>query len=65
VRSSVAAEHAGDLDNDWLHDQIVSTTQLAVRLDYESRALGFRLVPLEWWAERTQSFVGELPMLSG
>jgi hypothetical protein len=65
VRSSVAAEHAGDLGNDWLHDQIVSTTQLAVRLDYESRALGFRLVPLEWWAERTQSFVGELPTLSG
>ena len=65
VRSSVAAEHAGDLGNDWLHDQIVSTTQLAVRLDYESRALGFRLVPFEWWAERTQSFVGELPTLSG
>jgi hypothetical protein len=53
------------LGNDWLHDQIVATTQLAVRLDYESRALGFRLLPLAWWAERTRAFVGELPPLSG
>ena len=65
VRSSVAAEHASALGDDWLHDQIVATTQLAVRLDYESRALGFRLLPLAWWAERTQSLFAGLPPLSG
>jgi hypothetical protein len=65
VRSSVAAEHAGIVGPDWIHDQIVSTTQLAVRLDYESRALGFRLVPYEWWAKRIQTFVAEVPPLNG
>ena len=59
VRSSVAAEHAAGLGPQWMHDQLVSSTQLAVRLDYESRALGFKLVPLEWWAERTQTFIDE------
>jgi hypothetical protein len=65
VRSSVSAEHAGAFGDDWLHDQIVSTTQLAIRLDYESRAVGWKLVALESWNERTQSFVSELPALSG
>ena len=65
VRSSVAAEHAGIVGPDWIHDQIVSTTQLAVRLDYESRALGFRLVPYEWWAKRIQTFAAEIPPLNG
>ena len=56
ARSSVAAEHAATLGTDeWLHDQIVATVQLATRLDYESRALGFELVPLEWWNARTQA----------
>ena len=32
---------------DWLHDQLVATIQLAVRLDYESRALAFEIVPME------------------
>ena len=49
--------------DDWLHDQIVSTTQFAVRLDYESRALGWKLVPFESWNERIQLFVGDLPAL--
>ncbi len=61
VRSSVSAEFADQFGDDWLHDAIVSTTQLAVNLDYESRALGFRLVPLEDWNERIQAFVGDLP----
>ena len=45
-RSRPSSPTFGD---DWLHDKIVSTTQLAVRLDYESRALGFKLVPLASW----------------
>ena len=65
ARSSIAAEHAGGVAPDWLHDQIVASTQLAVRLDYESRALGLKLVPLAWWAERTQSFVSELSTPGG
>jgi hypothetical protein len=64
ARSSVSAEFAGVFGDDWLHDQLVSTTQLALRLDYESRALGWKLVPLESWNERIQSLVGELPTLS-
>ena len=65
ARSSVAAEFAGTFGDDWLHDQLVSTTQLALRLDYESRALAWKLVPLESWYERIQTFVGETPSLSG
>jgi hypothetical protein len=61
ARSSVSAEYASGFGDDWLHDQIVSTTQLAVRLDYQSRALGWKLVPLEAWTERIQSFLSDLP----
>ena len=65
ARSSVSAEFAQQFGgDDWLHDQIVSTTQLALRLDYESRALGWKLVPLEAWNERVQSFIVDLPTLS-
>jgi hypothetical protein len=64
VGSSVAAEHASTTRSDWLHDQIVSTTQLAVHLDDASLTLAFRLVPQEAWRERIQSFAGELPALS-
>jgi hypothetical protein len=63
ARSSVSAEYASVFGDDWLHDQIVSTTQFAVRLDYESRALGWKLVPFESWNERIQLFVGDLPAL--
>ena len=65
ARSSLSAEYAGAFGDDWLHDQIVSATQLAIRLDYESRALGWKLVPFESWNERIQSFASELPTLSG
>lgn len=65
ARSSVSAEYAGVFGEDWLHDQVVSTTQFAVRLDYESRTLGWKLVPLESWNMRIQSFLGELDPLSG
>ena len=62
-RSSVATEHVAVLGNDdWLHDQLVTTIQLAVRLDYESRTLGFSLVPMEWWEQRTQEALGELAL---
>jgi len=61
ARSSVATEHAAELGTDeWLHDQIVATVQLAARLDYESRALGFRLVPMGWWSARTQARIADL-----
>jgi hypothetical protein len=61
ARSSVASEHADRLgSDDWLHDQIVATIQTAVRLDFESRELGFTLVPMEWWRDRTQIELGQL-----
>jgi hypothetical protein len=66
LRSSVASEHAGVLaSDDWLHDQLVATTQLAVRLDYESRALGFELVPMERWLQLTLAEVGDLAAFGG
>ena len=65
ARSSVATEHAAVLGTDqWLHDQIVATVQLATRLDYESRALGFKLVPYEEWVKRIHTFVDEPPTLN-
>ena len=65
ARSSVSAEFATQFGNDdWLHDQTVSTTQLALRLDYESRALGWKLVPLEAWNERIQAFIVDLPSVN-
>jgi hypothetical protein len=66
ARSSVATEHAVALGTDeWLHDQIVATVQLATRLDYESRALGFQLVPMEWWDARTQARLADLSSPGG
>jgi hypothetical protein len=59
------AEHVAILEPDWIHDQLVSTAQLAVRLDYESRALGFTLVPYEEWHKRIHTFAAEPPPLSG
>jgi hypothetical protein len=55
VRSSVAAEHATQLDDDWLRGQLVVAAQLAVGLDFESRALGFKLVSFETWQQRLRS----------
>jgi hypothetical protein len=63
VRSAVSAEFADRFGDDWLHDQLVSTTQFALRLDYESRALGWKLVPLESWSERIQTFLPDIPSL--
>ncbi len=61
ARSSVATEHAAVLGTDeWLHDQLVATVQLATRLDYESRALGFELIPMEWWDARTQARIADV-----
>jgi hypothetical protein len=62
ARSSVSAEFASAFGDDWMHDQLVSTTQLALRLDYESRALGWKLVPLEAWNERIQAFLGDVSL---
>jgi hypothetical protein len=60
-RSSVASEHADRLgSDDWLHDQILATIQLAVRLDSRSRELAFRIVPTEWWESRTAAAVSSL-----
>lgn len=50
--ASVATEHAEQLDDDWVHDMVVSITALATRLDYDSRELAFSLAPADWWSER-------------
>jgi hypothetical protein len=51
----VAAEHATQFDDDWLRGQLVAAAQLAVGLDFESRALGFKLVSFETWQQRLRS----------
>jgi len=65
ARASVAAEHATSLDDAWLRRELVATTQLAIHLDYDSRALGFNLVSLEWWADRSVAIVNRVHPLSG
>ena len=52
VRSSVATEYVAPLDDDWLATQLVAAAQLAVGLDFESAAVGFKLVPIESWQAR-------------
>jgi hypothetical protein len=52
VRSSVASEHVDRFSDEWLATQLSAATQLAVGLDFESTALGFKLVSLEAWRER-------------
>ena len=37
----------------------------AVRLDHESRTLGFELVPMDRWLRRTRDEAGDLAALSG
>jgi hypothetical protein len=65
-RSSIAAEHAAtQMSDEALHNQIVATIQLAVRLDYRSRAVGFEVVPMDWWLARTRAAVAELNALGG
>jgi hypothetical protein len=51
-RSSVATEYSAVRDERWLSSQLVTAAQLAVELDFESVALGFRLVSLASWSAR-------------
>jgi hypothetical protein len=52
IRSSVASEHVAGFSDEWLATQLAAAAQLAVGLDFESTALGFKLVSLEAWGER-------------
>ena len=63
ARRSPPSTPTGSAPTNGSHDQIVATIQLAVRLDYESRALGFTLVPMEWWRARAPQV--ELGQLDG
>jgi hypothetical protein len=54
-RASIAAELADQIDDDWIHDMVVSITTLATRLDYDSRELAYSLVSADWWTERTHT----------
>jgi hypothetical protein len=64
TRSSVASEHADEFGSDeWLHDQILAVVMLATDLDYESREHAYSIVPLSWWAERTEGLAAEEALL--
>jgi hypothetical protein len=52
---SVASERAGELDETWIHDMLVSITVLAAQLDVESQGQAYALASAEWWVERTRS----------
>lgn len=53
-RSSPIVELHGNLDDDWLSDNLVTIAQLAETLDQSSLRLALRLVPAEWLAGRVQ-----------
>jgi len=53
-RSSPIVELHGNLDDDWLSDNLVTIAQLAETLDQNSLRLALRIVPAEWWAGRSQ-----------
>lgn len=57
--STVAAEQAGEVDDDWLHDYLLALTRLAPQLDLEAHREAFRLVPGDWWRERTAELAAE------
>lgn len=59
TRASIAAEHADEFGDDWIHDMLVSLVILATRLDYDSRELAFSLVSADWWNERTQELLSD------
>jgi hypothetical protein len=61
VRSSVASEHVTGFTDDWLANQLAAAAQLAVVLDFESTALGFKLVSLDAWRERLVGLGSSLP----
>lgn len=63
VRSSVAGEHAAQFDDVWLRSQLVSTAQLAVQLDFESRRIGFKLVSYESWTRKINNVDLDVPEL--
>jgi hypothetical protein len=64
TRSSVASEHAEEFGSDeWLHDQILAVVMLATELDYESREHAYSIVPLSWWAQRTEGLAAEEAIL--
>lgn len=54
-RASIATELADQIDDDWIHDIVVSITTLAAQLDHDSRELALSLVPSDWWTERTHT----------
>jgi len=61
IRSSVASEHVAGFSDEWLATQLAAAAQLAVGLDFESTALGFKLVSLEAWGERLSGLGSSLP----
>jgi hypothetical protein len=61
VRSSVASEHVAGFSDEWLATQLSAAAQLAVGLDFESTALGFKLVSLDAWRERLSGFASNVP----
>jgi hypothetical protein len=61
IRSSVASEHVAGFSDEWLATQLAAAAQLAVGLDFESTALGFKLVSLEAWGERLSGLSSSLP----
>jgi hypothetical protein len=60
ARGNVVAEHAEELGNeDWLHDQVLAMITLARDLDEDSSEHAFSIVPVSWWAERTQGLAAD------
>jgi hypothetical protein len=46
---SPATQTSGQVEDEWLRDNLVAIAQLAESLDRGSFELAFRIVPLDWW----------------
>ena len=51
-RVSSATQAAGEVEDEWLRENLVALAQLAESLDRGSFELALRIVPLDWWATR-------------
>ena len=49
---SRATQAVGQVDDEWLRENLVAIAQLAESLDRGSFELALRIVPLDWWATR-------------
>ena len=51
-RISPATQATGQIEDEWLRDNLVAIAQLAESLDRGSLELAMKIVPLDWWVNQ-------------